>query len=222
MRSYVTESKNTLVVGSGDELPVSGARGELFYLNQQGLYICDGKYWIAIISARGGNITGDLTVASIVTTHLLQGNPTGNANSASKLYLDRKICATGDASWYVDFDGTNDAYGTLTLANTGVKAGTYSSVTVDTKGRVTEGFSPTVKTITSDYVAEPTDEIIICDGSLTLTLTPIKDKKYIIKRINPTGNVSIIGIIDGKSSTSLDEQYQSITIVSNGYVWYLI
>lgn len=57
----------------------------------------------------------------------------------SRLKVERKISATGDATWSVDFDGESDESGILTLADTGVSAGTYKSVTVDTKGRVIAG-----------------------------------------------------------------------------------
>lgn len=57
----------------------------------------------------------------------------------SRLKVERKISATGDATWSVDFDGESDESGVLTLADTGVNAGTYKSVTVDTKGRVIAG-----------------------------------------------------------------------------------
>ncbi len=62
-----------------------------------------------------------------------------NAVSASKLAASRTISATGDATWSVSFDGSANASGSLTLANSGVTAGTYGKVTVDAKGRVTAG-----------------------------------------------------------------------------------
>ncbi len=62
-----------------------------------------------------------------------------NAVSASKLATARNISATGDATWSVSFDGSANASAALTLANSGVTAGTYGKVTVDAKGRVTAG-----------------------------------------------------------------------------------
>lgn len=61
------------------------------------------------------------------------------AGSASKLATARKISVVGDATGNTTFDGAADKSITLTLANTGVAAGTYSAVAVDTKGRVTAG-----------------------------------------------------------------------------------
>ena len=50
---------------------------------------------------------------------------------------NKTITVSGDAT------GTGTTAITLTLANSGIPAGTYRSVTVDTKGRVTAGTNPT-------------------------------------------------------------------------------
>lgn len=62
---------------------------------------------------------------------------------ASQLSTARTIAATGDLSWSVSFDGSGNASAAATLAASGVTAGTYRSVTVDAKGRVTAGTNPT-------------------------------------------------------------------------------
>ena len=51
--------------------------------------------------------------------------------------LSRTISATGDATWEVSFDGSEDATAVLTLTDTGAVAGEYSNITIDSKGRVT-------------------------------------------------------------------------------------
>lgn len=68
---------------------------------------------------------------------------TGSAGSAAKLATARTISIGGDASWSTSFDGSANVAGSMTLANSGVIAGTYKSVTVDAKGRVTGGTNPT-------------------------------------------------------------------------------
>jgi Phage-related tail fibre protein len=73
----------------------------------------------------------------------LVGGITGNAATATKLATARAISLTGDGAASVTFDGSAAASGTLTLSNSGVSAGTYRSVTVDAKGRVTAGTNPT-------------------------------------------------------------------------------
>lgn len=59
--------------------------------------------------------------------------------SAVKLAAPRSINLTGDGTASVTFDGTSNVSTTLTLADTGVPAATYARVTVDSKGRVTNG-----------------------------------------------------------------------------------
>ncbi len=61
----------------------------------------------------------------------------GTADSAVKLSTARNIAITGDATWSVSFDGSANASGVLTLANTGIAAGTYAGITFDAKGRAT-------------------------------------------------------------------------------------
>lgn len=90
------------------------------------------------------------TKADVANTYLKK---TDNAVSASKLQTSRRISATGDATWSVSFNGTQDESGTLTLSASGATAGSYGPsaaatlafggsfnvpyVTVDAKGRVT-------------------------------------------------------------------------------------
>lgn len=69
---------------------------------------------------------------------------TGNASTATTLQTGRTIAMTGDVTWTsASFNGSANVTGTATLANSGVTAGTYKSVTVDAKGRVTAGTNPT-------------------------------------------------------------------------------
>lgn len=70
-------------------------------------------------------------------TNIENGNRA--AAKADKLTNARNISITGDASGSTVFDGSVDKSITLTLANSGVAAGTYSAVAVDAKGRVTAG-----------------------------------------------------------------------------------
>lgn len=72
-----------------------------------------------------------------------------NAVSASKLATARNIAMTGDGVWNVNFDGSQNATGAFTLTNTGVTAGSYNSVTVDAKGRVTAGLTQTHGLVTA-------------------------------------------------------------------------
>ena len=63
-----------------------------------------------------------------------------NPADAAKLATPRTFSISGDASApAVSFDGSGNVAFALTLANSGVTAGTYTKLTVDAKGRVTAG-----------------------------------------------------------------------------------
>ena len=94
-----------------------------------------GKIFVAIDTAKIYRWSGSAYIEISPTA--------GNSDTATKLATARSITSTGDASWTVNFDGSANVSAALTLANSGVTAGTYKSVTVDAKGRVTGGTNPT-------------------------------------------------------------------------------
>ena len=68
----------------------------------------------------------------------------GNASTATTLQTSRTINISGDMTGIAtSFNGSTNITIPTTLANSGVSAGTYTSVTVDFKGRVTAGSNPT-------------------------------------------------------------------------------
>ena len=93
----------------------------------------------------------DTTVASNASSALSKANANtteitnikngttsvGKADSADKLTTARTISLSGDATGSTTFDGSANKDINVTLSNTGVAAGTYNTVTVDAKGRVT-------------------------------------------------------------------------------------
>lgn len=84
--------------------------------------------------------TGNVYVGT--TTGNVHVNPTGGtADQASKLSTPREFSATGDATApAVQFDGTQNVQLQITLATiSALTPGTYTKVTVDSKGRVTAG-----------------------------------------------------------------------------------
>jgi hypothetical protein len=91
--------------------------------------------------------SGNLTVTGQMTSTQFNGplvgnvtgNITGNAGTATILQTTRNIALTGDAAWNVNFNGSTNVTGALTLTNSGVVAGTYTKITVDSKGRATSG-----------------------------------------------------------------------------------
>ncbi len=62
-----------------------------------------------------------------------------SVQSAAKLTTARTISISGDATGSTSFDGSANKSIAVTLASSGVSAGTHTKVTVDAKGRVTAG-----------------------------------------------------------------------------------
>lgn len=88
---------------------------------------------------------------------------------ATRLKTARNIAMTGDASWNVTFDGSGNVTAAMTLASTGVAAGTYKAVTVDSKGRVTGGSNPTTLAGYGITDAQPLDSDLTALAALTTT-----------------------------------------------------
>ena len=137
---YVAKDTNLTYRWGGSsyvEISVSLALGETSstaYAGDKGKALADR------LTTAEGNITsndGDITALQTRATNLENG--TTAAGKATKLATARRISLTGDASGNTTFDGSADKSISVTLANTGVTAGTYSAVAVDAKGRVTAG-----------------------------------------------------------------------------------
>ena len=113
-------------------LPEQPVSNSLYLIRDAGT----GKLTITGVDANGVVATG-LTSADVLS--IIQANVPEVALAATKLETARDITITGDASWTVSFDGSENAEGALVLANTGVAAGEYAVMSVDAKGRVTAG-----------------------------------------------------------------------------------
>lgn len=77
----------------------------------------------------GGALSGYITIPSGL----------GAADGAIKLKTARSIAISGDATWSVTFDGSENATAALTLADSGIVAGEYAMATYDSKGRAVSG-----------------------------------------------------------------------------------
>jgi hypothetical protein len=94
-------------------------------------------------NANYGNLLTQSTEPSGITyiTKDIIALTTDNVATATKLQTARTISLSGDVSGSASFDGSANATINATLSNSGVTAGTYPKVTVDSKGRVTAGQS---------------------------------------------------------------------------------
>lgn len=85
-------------------------------------------------------VNDSLTAIANYISGLQSGtNVVEKANQANKLVTARTISLSGDATGSITFDGSANKTLNVTLANSGITAGTYSVVTVDSKGRATSG-----------------------------------------------------------------------------------
>ena len=96
-----------------------------------------------------------------------------SAAQAGTLSTARTISVTGDATWSVSFDGSSNVSSALTLAASGVTAGTYTKVAVDAKGRVTTGSSLASSDVTTALGYTPVNPTLIgaTNGLATLDST---------------------------------------------------
>lgn len=141
---------------------------------------------------------------SLATNDLLKfdGSKWVNAVSASKadtLTTARTISLSTDATGSVNFDGSSNVTIPLILASTGVTAGTYKSVTVDVKGRVTAGTNPTT------LAGYGITDAMSSSGSFFLGTTNIALNRA-------SGAQSLTGIsIDGSAATVTGAAQTAIT-----------
>lgn len=114
------------VLPKGPTFPGAADHGELFVLTSgdAGLYAHNGVTWNKIMTAA-------------------EVQAVANTTPAIKLATPRTITLSGDVAGSAAFDGSANVSISATAADTGVGAGTYKSVTVDIKGRVTAGGNPT-------------------------------------------------------------------------------
>jgi hypothetical protein len=113
-------------------------------------------------SSGNASIAGTLSVSGTIN-----GNISGNATTASSLQNTVTIATSGDVSGSASFNGSSNITIPLTLANSGVAAGTYGSstnipqITVDSKGRITSA--------TNVAVSIPSGSINVTGPDLTMS-----------------------------------------------------
>lgn len=200
-----------------------------------------GTYPKVQVDAKGRVIAGSALLASDVPT--LNQNTTGNAATATKLATARTIGVSGDATGSGSFDGSANLSFAVTLANSGVTAGTYPKVTVDAKGRVTAGAAllaadiPTLNQNTTGNAATATKLATVrtlslsgdatgsvsFDGSADATISvTVADNSHAHTIANVTGlqtaldgkQATITGAVSGLVSTNLNASVVAVSDAS--------
>lgn len=91
---------------------------------------------------------------------------------------------------------------------------------------------PTSLNVTADFLASPIYRFLECDtsnGSFTVTLpdaSRVHDMEITLKKVDAAANtvtiVTLGGLIDGATSTTLANRWGSKTLYSDGDNWYII
>ena len=129
----------------------------------------NGTKWVNTSSVRE-HIADTSNPHSVTKVQVGLGNADNTADvdknvlSATKWATARTISSTGDVTWETTLDGSVDATGVATLANSGIVAGTYNNsatavkpLIVDAKGRITDvGLDVTITPAWSSITSTPT------------------------------------------------------------------
>nr|WP_083916289.1 hypothetical protein [Methylobacterium sp. B34] len=136
-----------------------------------------------------------------------------SASTASKLATARTLSLTGDATGSMTFDGSANASAAVTLAASGVAAGTYGSpatipvITVDGKGRVTSA--------SSVFYLLPLGQCRLVYSSATvLTLVPFNGNQLFINGTNQP--IPLSGLAINSSGLAANTLYYFYAYMSGG------
>ncbi|MCE3075334.1 hypothetical protein [Chryseobacterium gwangjuense] len=138
--------------------PATGESGKIYVALDTNLtYRWGGSSYILISSGAVQSVNGQTGIVNLSKTDIGLANAdntsdaTKNVLSATKWTTPRTLSYTGDVTGSASVDGSGNVGFAMTLANSGVSAGTYNSVNVDAKGRVLSG--NTINYVTESYLA---------------------------------------------------------------------
>jgi len=225
--SYVDD---VLEFSSLSAFPVTGEVGKIYVAQDTNkTYRWSGTQYVFITSGAVDSVNGKTGVVSISKSDVGLGNADDTPDaekvvlSASKLTTARTIAVTGDVTGSGSFDGSANLSISSTLANSGVTAGTYQSVTVDVKGRVTSGSNPTTLAgygIT-DALSASSNNLPLSQGAVSsATITTSSTTANQVVDTNAVGSVRTVKYLVQITSGS---SYQSSEILvihdgSNAYI----
>lgn len=153
---------NTVDIGFFGNYVNSGTKYATFFYDASVSTVGEASFTLGHTTTAPGNTVTDFTLGRLVAN--ITGELTGNASTATKLATARTISITGDATWTVTFDGSANVTSGLTLANTGVTAGSYGlagsvpQITFDSKGRATLASNVAIS-ITASQVSDFTTAV---------------------------------------------------------------
>ena len=153
---------NTVDIGFFGNYVNSGTKYATFFYDASASSSSEASFTLGHATSAPGNTVTNFTLGRLVAN--LTGELTGNAATATKLATARDISISGDATWTVTFDGSANVTAALTLANSGVTAGSYGlagsvpQITFDAKGRATAAANVAIA-ITASQVTDFTTAV---------------------------------------------------------------
>ncbi|MBJ8426058.1 phage tail fiber protein [Acinetobacter bereziniae] len=144
--------------------------------------------------------TNKLFLGSDVEFATAKGNLTGNASTASKLQIARTVQFDGAATGSFSYDGSGNSSCLLTLANSGVVAGSYAStiqipqISVNAKGQITSISQQNIRnaSVTQSGVVQLSDDLVTDDPAKALSSKQgkiLQDEKAALSGATFTGEV---------------------------------
>ena len=142
--SLITANAGITIVGSasaGEDFTITNGTSTKFTVgSSDGNILTEGNLTVKGNSIIGNDVSDTLTVNATATFN--NADIVGTIRDARQWTTARTLSYTGDATGSMSVSGSGNVSAALTLA-TVATAGTYKSVTVNTKGLVTSGTNPT-------------------------------------------------------------------------------
>ena len=187
---------NTILIKRGNKADLSSLEllpGELgVALDTQELYVGDAE----------GNVK------------IVKGGASGAVESADKLTVPRNISISGDGTGSASFDGSKDVTISLALSDTAVTAGTYTKVTVDSKGRVTKGENIAISDVTglSNKITEIEGKITTAEGEIDALQSSQGTMETALEgKADKGDSLADYGITDAYTKTEVDGKVSDLT-----------